>query len=108
MAFPVIASDRNGKIRKKHAAVGNGFIQFVKSDIQRLTLRAPRLFVFAYTIYIKFFRRFLVKEFPCRFSILGTNQELDATDKVGVEPINPYEILVSQKALYTGRVENAL
>ena len=73
MAFPVAACYGYWKSRKKHAAVGNALIQFVKSNIQGLTPRTPWLLVFTNAIYIEFFRCLLSENLVCRFRILGTN-----------------------------------
>src|ERR1700676_5068064 len=73
MTLPVVACYHHRDARKKHSAISNTLIQFVKSNVQRLTPGTPRLLVFADAIYIELFRRFLCKNFACRFGVLGTD-----------------------------------
>ena len=82
MTLPVVTGYGNWKICKKHAAIGNALVRFIKSNVERLTTGTPRLLVFAHAIYIEVVRRFLYENFAGGFSILGTNQKLYANNKM--------------------------
>src|SRR5437879_9436076 len=90
------------------ADVRNRAIQLLKVYVQGLALRTSRLFVQAHSLHVKPLENSIVENVPGVLDILSLHGQLDSTDEIRNEPVQPHHVLVGQETLDTGRLQTPL
>src|SRR6266849_6422757 len=96
MASPRPAMNWNG--HKDHAEISCG-IQLLKAYVQRLALRATRLFVLPNPGHIEILGNRLIQDTVRDLDILRVNIQLDSAHQVRPEPVQPHNVFVSENGV---------
>lgn len=107
MAFPTFLGYGDRQVEEK-ACITSPFVQTVEGYVHGITLRAAGLHIFARSFHLKLFWRCFVEQLCRGLGIFWPHKKFDATYKVGVEPIKPYDIVVHKSALDARGIKNTL
>src|ERR1035438_6972758 len=98
MAPPGWALHRH-RYAQKCAEVRNRAIQFLEVHIQRLAVRAARLFVESDPLYVETFEDGFVENLSRALYVLDVHIEFDSANKIRNEPVEPYQVFIPQETL---------
>src|SRR5579872_6266977 len=84
--------------------VGDWTVQPLEVHIERLAVGATRLLVEPDALYVEAFENWLVEKAARVGFVGGPHVELDATNEVGNEPVQPDQIFIRQKTFDARRL----
>lgn len=89
------------------ADVRDGTIQTLKIYVQRPALRTPRLFVQTDSLHVKAFEDSVIENLSRIVDILSLHRQLDSTDEIRDEPVEPDQVFITQKTFNARRFQTS-